>query len=73
MQLNEEQGPAFINNIPPHKLPTINALTTKLSIYHSAVATFFVLSDLSGVNGMHHEHIHALPSWQNGPSCYDTV
>ena len=73
MQLNEEQGPASINNIPPHKLPTINALTTKRSIYHSAVSTFFALSDLSGINGMHHEHIHAFPSWQNGPSCYDTV
>ena len=45
----------------------------KLSIYHSVVSTFFAPSDLSGVNSMHHECIHALPSWQNGPSHYNTV
>ena len=50
----------------------INALTTKLSIYHSALSMFFAPSDLSGVNGMHHERIHALPSWWNGPSRYNT-
>ena len=47
--------------------------TTQLSIYHSAVSTFFAPSDLSGVGGMQCEQIHALPSWQDGPPCYDTV
>ena len=73
MQLHKDLGPASIKDIPPHELPSVNALTTKLSIYHSAISMFFALSDLSGVNGMRCERIHALPSWQSGPSHYDTV
>ena len=34
---------------------------------------FFAPSNLSGVGSMHCECIHTLPSWQNGPSHYDTV
>jgi hypothetical protein len=42
-------------------------------VYHSAIATFFAPSDLSGVSGMRNERIRALPSWRNGPSRYDMV
>ena len=44
----------------------------KLTIYYLAIATF-APSDLSGVGGMHHECICALPLWKNGPSHCDTV
>ena len=73
MQLHKDLGPTSIKDIPPHELPSVNALTMKLSIYHSAISMFFAPSDLSGVNSMHREQIRALPSWRSGPSCYDTV
>ena len=45
----------------------------KIAIYPSAVATFHAPSDISGVNGMCHEHIHAMKLWRKGPPCYDTI
>jgi len=44
-----------------------------IKIFNSAAATFFAPSDPSGVGGMCHEHIHAVPSWQKGPPRYNTV
>jgi len=60
------------DDIPQSSLPIINP-ATKFSVYHSAIATFFAPSDLSGIGGMRSERIRALPSWRNGPSRYDTV
>lgn len=37
-----------------------------ISVYHSAVATYFAPSDLSGINGMHRERIRATPVWKKG-------
>ncbi|KAJ7915773.1 hypothetical protein B0H13DRAFT_1521605, partial [Mycena leptocephala] len=34
---------------------------------------FYAPSDISGVGGMHHEHIRATKSWYRGPPCYDCV
>ena len=45
----------------------------KIAVYPSAVATFHAPSDISGVNGMRHERIHAVKSWRKGPPRYDTV
>ncbi|OCH90277.1 hypothetical protein OBBRIDRAFT_731075, partial [Obba rivulosa] len=42
-------------------------------IHYSAVATYYALSDLCSVGGMHHEHICATPSWFGGPPCWDYV
>ncbi|KAF8233892.1 hypothetical protein L208DRAFT_1006870, partial [Tricholoma matsutake] len=39
----------------------------------SAIATFHAPSDISGIGGMHHEHIHTVKSWQKGPGRYDTI
>jgi len=41
--------------------------------FSSAIATFYAPSDLSGVNGMHRQCIHATSSWRNGSPCYDCV
>lgn len=71
-QLAGYEDPASVDDIPSSSLPTVN-LATKFSIYHSAIATFFAPSDLSGVGGMRRERIRAIPSWRNGPSRYDTV
>ncbi|KAH9980447.1 hypothetical protein BJV77DRAFT_1062620 [Russula vinacea] len=42
-----------------------------ISVYTSAAATYYAPSDLSGVGGMHREHIRATPSWRQGPPRYD--
>jgi hypothetical protein len=45
----------------------------KISVYTSAVATFYAPSDISGVGGMRCERIHAVDTWRNGPGRYDCV
>ncbi|KAJ6454819.1 hypothetical protein C8R45DRAFT_1188893 [Mycena sanguinolenta] len=40
--------------------------TTPISVFHSAVATFYAPSDPSGIRGMRRERIHSTPSWQPG-------
>ena len=44
-----------------------------VEVFNSTIATFRAPSDISGVTGMHHEHIWATPSWRNGPAHYETV
>ena len=41
--------------------------------FNSATATFVSPSDPSGIGGMRHETIHALPSWHQGPVRYNCV
>jgi hypothetical protein len=45
----------------------------KITIYPSAIATFYAPSGISGIGGMHREWIHAVKSWRKGPSHYDTI
>ncbi|KAG1860203.1 hypothetical protein DFJ58DRAFT_840085 [Suillus subalutaceus] len=45
----------------------------KLTLYTSAIATFFAPSDVSGIGGMCYERIHAVDTWRNGPGRYDCV
>jgi hypothetical protein len=52
------------------QLPEIDDL---IKLYPSAVATYFAPSDLSGIRGMHSEHIRATPNWRNEGPRYDTV
>jgi hypothetical protein len=49
------------------------SLSLQISVFHSALATYYAPSDLSGIGGMHREWIRATPSWQNGPGRYDCV
>lgn len=47
-----------------------------ISVYHSAVATYYAPSDGSGVGGMYRERIRATPTWNRGESSiprYDCV
>ncbi|KAG1873111.1 hypothetical protein F4604DRAFT_1880985 [Suillus subluteus] len=46
-------------------------LYEKITLYTSAVATFFTPSDISGIGGMHYERVHAMDTWRNGPGRYD--
>ena len=45
----------------------------KITIYPSAVATFYSPSDISGIKGMRYERIRAIGSWRKGPPRYDCI
>ena len=45
----------------------------KVSLYSSAVATFYAPSDISSIGGMRRECICAVPTWRKGGSRYDCV
>ena len=45
----------------------------RVDVYHSAAALYHAPSDLSGIGGMHHEYIHATPSWKRGDARHDCV
>ncbi|KAG1798405.1 hypothetical protein EV424DRAFT_1474991 [Suillus variegatus] len=45
----------------------------RIRVFNSAVSTFFVPSDLSGIGGMKREYIHVSPKWRNGHACKDCV
>lgn len=45
----------------------------KISVYKSAVASFYAPSDICGIKGMRRERIHATPSWRKGAPRYDTI
>ncbi|KAG0703375.1 hypothetical protein DFH29DRAFT_981942 [Suillus ampliporus] len=46
---------------------------SKISVFNSASSRFYAPSDLSGIGGMHVEHIRSCPSWRNEHSCHDCV
>ncbi|KAG1890562.1 uncharacterized protein F5891DRAFT_1131665 [Suillus fuscotomentosus] len=48
-------------------------LYEKMTLYTSAIATFFAPSDVSGIGGMRYERICAVDTWRNGPGRYDCV
>ncbi|KAJ6631895.1 hypothetical protein B0H10DRAFT_2172192 [Mycena sp. CBHHK59/15] len=42
-----------------------------ISVYHSAITTFYAPSDPSGIRGMHREHIWSTPTWRKHGPCQD--
>ncbi|KIO01474.1 hypothetical protein M404DRAFT_28773 [Pisolithus tinctorius Marx 270] len=42
-------------------------------VYNSACSTFFALSDLCGLYGMHCEHIRSCPMWRNEGPCFNCI
>ncbi|KAF8876080.1 hypothetical protein BD779DRAFT_1804434 [Infundibulicybe gibba] len=48
-------------------------LRLRISVFHSAIATYYSPSDYSGVGGMHRQLIRSVPSWRNGPSRRDCL
>lgn len=45
----------------------------RVSVFTSAVATFFAPSDFSGMGGMHRERIRSVSMWRHGPARRDCV
>lgn len=63
-------GPLTSNEVPIQRCPHLYG---RINVFHSAVATYYAPSDLSGEGGMHRERIRAAPHWWNGRPRYDTV
>ena len=59
-----------VSNLSDSSLPTF---LDKISIYTSAVTSFYAPSDICGIKGMRRKWIHASPSWHKGAPCYDTI
>ena len=52
---------------------TLPHFNQPITIFPSTVAIFYAPSDICGTGGMWAEHICAIPTWQEGPGCYDCV
>jgi hypothetical protein len=46
-------------------------INSKISVFHSAIATFFSLSNQSNSHGMQCEHICSTPSWRGHEPRHD--
>ncbi|KAG2052446.1 hypothetical protein BDR06DRAFT_983134 [Suillus hirtellus] len=55
-------------NVPLHDCPSF---TGHIKIFHSTSTKFIAPSNPSRITGMQCEHIHAVPSWYNGPGQYN--
>ncbi|KAH7905684.1 hypothetical protein BJ138DRAFT_1138203 [Hygrophoropsis aurantiaca] len=64
------EDPRSASEIALSKLP---CLEDKISVFHSAGATFYAPSDPSGIGGMKREHIRTTPLWHKLYPRYDCV
>ncbi|KAF8955385.1 hypothetical protein BDZ97DRAFT_1907688 [Flammula alnicola] len=62
-QLDTSQDDASSFSADSDMSDDILEMISPISVFHSAVATFYALSDISGIRGMCREHIHSTPSW----------
>ena len=56
-------------HISTDQLPLITS--KMISVFSSAIATFYAPSDPSGKHGMRREHIRSMPSWQGHEQQHD--
>ncbi|KAF8954718.1 hypothetical protein BDZ97DRAFT_1908047 [Flammula alnicola] len=62
-QLDTSQDDASSFSADSDMSDDILEMISPISVFHSAVATFYALSDISGIHGMCRERIHSTPSW----------
>jgi hypothetical protein len=67
-QLHQDHGPP-----PDVDISMCPQFFGKISVFHSASATYYAPSDPSGIGGMRRECIRASPSWHKGRPRYDCV
>ncbi|KAI0032371.1 hypothetical protein K488DRAFT_78514 [Vararia minispora EC-137] len=67
-QLHPDSGHEPVSD---EELPDISR--TRIRIFHSATATYYAPSDVSGLQGMRREIIRSTPAWRRGPERRDTV
>lgn len=58
---------------PTNTTSTLLLLNQPITVYPSALATFYAPSDICGTGGMRSERIRAIPAWRGGPGRYDCV
>ncbi len=54
-------------------IPTSYNIESRISVFLSAVSTYYAPSDLSGIEGMHRERIQTTQSWRSGSPRRDCV
>ncbi|KAI0652180.1 hypothetical protein C8Q79DRAFT_898811 [Trametes meyenii] len=59
--------------LPLEACPPFEDDSENIRVYHSATATYYAPSDISGIGGMRREHVRATPAWHGGPLRYDCV
>ncbi|KAI5999820.1 hypothetical protein F5J12DRAFT_906690 [Pisolithus orientalis] len=59
-----------LDDIPLNECPPYDG---SMHVYNSACSTFFALSNLCGLYGMHHKHIHSCPMWRNKGPCFNCI
>ncbi|KAG2036220.1 hypothetical protein BDR03DRAFT_934555 [Suillus americanus] len=59
----------------PLQVPLANCpqYDERIHIFNSVCSRFFAPSNLSGIGGMRHEHIHACPAWRKEYPHYDCI
>ncbi|KAG2743052.1 hypothetical protein P692DRAFT_201841927 [Suillus brevipes Sb2] len=67
LNLNDPRDPSEV------PLATCPQYDKRINIFNSACSRFFAPSDLSGIGGMHREHIHACPAWRKEHPRYDCI
>ncbi|PBK58686.1 hypothetical protein ARMSODRAFT_991269 [Armillaria solidipes] len=67
LSINPEVAP---EDVDLNQCPTYHG---KITVYPSAVSTYYAPSDLLGIGGLHCERICAMTSWRKGSACYDCV
>jgi hypothetical protein len=73
LMIYDQEHPDSNSDITHISLTALPTFYGKISIYPSAVATFYAPSDICGAGGMRSERIRAVTSWRNGASRFDTV
>ena len=63
----------LFEHLNPQSDPSDLGISSKISVFRSAVATFYAPSDESGIHGMRRERIRASPSWRQKVPRYDTA
>ncbi|KAJ3927298.1 MAG: hypothetical protein NXY57DRAFT_965615 [Lentinula lateritia] len=61
-QLDQSDSSSSIS-LSDTNIDSLPEITSKIDVFHSAVAVFFAPSDPSGIRGMRRERIRSTPSW----------
>ncbi|KAI6006244.1 hypothetical protein F5J12DRAFT_905734 [Pisolithus orientalis] len=70
LQLQLQHDDHNLEDVPLDEYPFYDG---SFCVYNSASSTFYAPSDVSGLHGMHHKHIHCSPMWRNEGPHYDCV
>jgi hypothetical protein len=67
---DDKEGGVDVDAVPLDDLPRLSG---KITVFPSAIATYFAPSDQSGIGRLIRERIRSIPSWRKGPARHDCV